>query len=475
MTITGKYLISRGFKEGKRIGAILKEFGSLFEDFPICDDWGKVELILEKHRAQQDLEDAQKLQTIPMLNINQTVQPFFNIVVIDPIEEENVEKVKLTIEEMVRVPTVVGAAVFPDACPSGNSAPVGTVFGAKNAIHPSWHSADICCSMFATNFGKRDPKLVMDQAFDVTHFGRGGRPREDEIPLPDPLMELLKHHTEDNHFFNDQKLQYCIRSHFATQGDGNHFLFVGQSQKTGDTWMVTHHGSRGFGARLYKSAMKIAETHRQRICPDVPKIHAWIPFDSDDGLNYFRALEYLSSWTQASHQAIHSLVSKPLRIKVRDQYWNPHNHVFMEKKSDGIPIFWHAKGATPVDQKFMHDTKGVQIIPLSMADPILLVTGTTTNTNHGFAPHGAGRNMSRTQHRKSKAGQTIEEILAEETAGLDIRFFGGDPDITELPSAYKCADTVESQIKRFNLATIVDKIQPYGSIMCGHQDWSRRR
>jgi hypothetical protein len=45
---------------------------------------------------------------------------------------------------------------MPDACPTGpeGQIPVGGVVVAKNAIHPGFHSADICCSVMLTDFGK---------------------------------------------------------------------------------------------------------------------------------------------------------------------------------------------------------------------------------------------------------------------------------------------------------------------------------
>ena len=85
----------------------------------------------------------------------------------------------------------------------------------------------------------------------------------------------------------------------------------------------------------------------------------------------------------------------------------------------------------------MPDITGPRLIPMNMAEPILIVEGATTDSNLGFAPHGAGRNISRTKHRKSKGEQPIAEIFKEETEGLDIRFFSEEIDITELPSAYK--------------------------------------
>ena len=62
--------------------------------------------------------------------------------------------------------------------------------------------------------------------------------------------------------------------------------------------------------------------------------------------------------------------------------------------------------------------------------------------------------------------------MAEETAGLDARFYSGVPDASELPSAYKNAATVQAQIQRFGLAKVVDYVDPVGSIMAG--DWMAR-
>ena len=106
-----------------------------------------------------------------------------------------------------------------------------------------------------------------------------------------------------------------------------------------------------------------------------------------------------------------------------------------------------------------------------MAEPILIVSGETTAANLGFAPHGAGRNMSRTKHRKSKAHLTNEEVFAEETKNLDVRFYSKEIDITELPSAYKSAATVQKQMKEFGLGQVEDEVMPYGSIMAG--DWQK--
>ncbi len=153
-------------------------------------------------------------------------------------------------------------------------------------------------------------------------------------------------------------------------------------------------------------------------------------------------------------------------------FWNEHNFIFRTPSSgpDQPDLFYHAKGATPLDDQFLPDSfEGLRLIPLNMREPILVVRGTTNDTNLGFAPHGAGRNMSRTAHKqlRRESGQTDHEIFTAETDGLDVRFFSGAVDISELPSAYKNAADVQRQMELFDLGEVVDRIQPYGCIMNG--------
>ena len=79
----------------------------------------------------------------------------------------------------MKTPTLIAGAVMPDACPTGEaSIPVGGVVVADNAIHPGFHSSDICCSVMATDFGEgHSAETVLNLAHKVTHFGKGGRKR----------------------------------------------------------------------------------------------------------------------------------------------------------------------------------------------------------------------------------------------------------------------------------------------------------
>ena len=445
--VTGNDLLNLGLKPGKWFKDALEHINAH---------------ALEGEALHAYLDTVKPAPVFPLLA--QPVSFHENIRAETVVEQQNIDYVKQSMQQLMRTPTVVAGAIMPDACPAGplGTIPVGGVVATRKAIHPGMHSADICCSVMLTNLGKMDPKAVLDVAQGITHFGPGGRPAESQFALPAEILAEM----QANPFLNNERSLKMAREHLGTQGDGNHFLYVGISKNTGDTMLVTHHGSRGVGAVLYGNGMKIAEFFRREISPETAPDNAWIPSESPEGVNYWNALQTVRKWTKQNHLVLHDAIAAKLSAPVLQRYWNEHNFVFR----DG-DVFYHAKGATPLDPKFMPDITGPRIIPLNMAQPILIVEGATTANNLGFAPHGAGRNLSRTKHKYSKTGQTNEAVFAEETQGIDARFFFNRIDISELPSAYKNAEDVKQQITDFNLATVIDEIQPYGCIMAG--DWEQ--
>lgn len=440
MTITAKDLIAAGMKPGKWFPQAVEAANAA------GDDW---------------LAAAMTFVPTVLPLADAGTKPFF--VNIDPqseAEEANVAACVATMTEIMRTPFVKAGAIMPDACPAGplGTIPVGGVVVSSD-IHPGMHSADICCSMSLTNYGSTDPAALLDAVHAVTHFGPGGRERGKQIRPPASVMAA----------FEVSQLLASLTSaaieHFATQGDGNHFAYVGTLKSTGDTVLVTHHGSREPGAQLYKKGMQIAERHRLALSPETLKQNAWIPADTREADDYWSALQTIREWTKASHLAIHDMAAARINARPADHFWNEHNFVF--RRADGL--FYHGKGATPAFDGWADDATDLTIIPLNMAEPILIARGLNADHGLGFAPHGAGRNFSRTAHKRQMAGRTDAEIFAEETKGIDARFFMGMPDISELPSAYKNAASVRAQIESHGLATIVDEVLPYGCIMAG--DW----
>ena len=354
-------------------------------------------------------------------------------------EQNNLDAVLKTMRELTKTPVVESASIMPDACPAGpmGTIPVGGVVASKH-IHPGMHSADVCCSVMVSVYSDMEPKDVLEQVYAATHFGPGGR---HEHIMSDGLRGLVRGNpiTAPHENIADW--------HMGTQGDGNHFSFVGRLKSTGETALVTHHGSRGFGARVYKAGMVIAESYRRKLSPATLKQNAWIPNDTDDFSDYMKALDIVARWTQDNHAVLHNAPTQMPKTLM----WTKHNFVFVR---DGM--IYHAKGSTPA---WGDD---LEAIPLNMAEPVLLVRGLENPTALGFCPHGAGRNYSRTEHKRRGVAD-----MATETEGLDVRFWCGEADMSELPSAYKNAASVRRDIEAYGLAKVVDEVLPYGSIMAG--------
>ncbi len=444
MKYTGKDLLELGAPQGKQIGQLLRQVNAT------------------PHTREEVIALVEAVKPPPARPLMSEPAPCqWNLSPENDDEWANEQSVKATMAEVLRTPCVIEGAVMPDACPAGpvGTIPVGGVVATDAAIIPGMHSADICCSLMATVFNDAEPKAVLDKAQSITHFGPGGREVGKQFALPDTLKERMRQ--------LPMGVQQLSAAHLGTQGDGNHFLYVGVLESTGQTVMVTHHGSRGPGARLYTHGKKIAEKFRQVLSPETLKQNAWIPFDTPEGQQYWSDLQVIREWTKRNHECLHEAVAMT-EGTVDTRFWNEHNFVFRDEKTN---VFWHAKGATPINDEWLPDTNGTQIIPLNMAEPILFVKGTPNEQNLGFAPHGAGRNVSRTKHKKRLLGETDEAVFARETQHIDARFYSGNIDVSELPSAYKNAESVQNDMERFGLADVVDRVLPYGCIMAG--DWQQ--
>lgn len=437
--ITGFTLIAWGFKPGGYFKAAIERANQL-----------------RAGGADDDAIFADIQSLVPVTELMRTNAIEYGVFLDAETEAEraNAAAVVAHMDALMRVPTIVSGAVLPDACPSGmqeGTIPVGGAVACKDAIHPGFHSADICCSVALTLFKRDDdPKVVLDAMQAVTHFGPGGR--KDMIPLPREFVTAF-----DNPFLKG--LENMALGHFGSQGDGNHFAYVGRLASTGQIALVTHHGSRGFGAQLYKRGMAVAKKHTAIQAPKVPSHNAWLKASSADGEAYWSALQWVRRWTKASHFALHDLVAKRIGNAVVDRFWNEHNFVF--QKSDGL--FYHGKGATPSWAGFSEDDDGRTLIPLNMAEPILIVAHRDRKDALGFAPHGAGRNMGRKAFLRDNAPGM--------PAGIDARFYCGIADLSELPGAYKNTASVRAQIEKYGLADVSDVIEPYGCIMAG--DWEQ--
>jgi tRNA-splicing ligase RtcB len=456
--ITGNELLAIGFPEGKILGFALKLLPDLKElpedeilsllkkvkDNPehFLDDSLLEELataIIEEAKAPKD-------DTIALLD---TVNDY---AVYGPGQIEEGAKTQMAIA--MKLPVTVAGALMPDAH-QGYGLPIGGVLATRNAVIPYGVGVDIGCRMALTVFDIPETHFADNQAqykrelIAQTKFGAGnGFHGKDKSA----------HEVLDRGEFNlvpfIKQMHDKAYAQLGTSGGGNHFAEWGIIEFTEEyallnvskgkyLALLTHSGSRGFGATI--------AGHYTRLAKDICKLPkeaanlAWLDLDTEAGQEYWMAMNLAGDYASACHEIIHQKLSKAIGGNVIAKVENHHNFAWKETWS-GQELIVHRKGATPAG-------KGVMgIIPGSMTAPGFLVRGKGATNAINSASHGAGRQMSRTKAIQNITKEAMRAILKENNvtligAGLD-----------EAPMAYKDINVVMSEQKE--LVDIIAKFSP---------------
>lgn len=191
--------------------------------------------------------------------------------------------------------------------------------------------------------------------------------------------------------------------------------------------MLTHSGSRGFGATVAGYYTKLAK----ELCrlPKEAANLAYLDMNSAEGQEYWLAMNLAGDYASACHEVIHNRLSKAIGGTVLAKVENHHNFAWKEQWN-GQEVIVHRKGATPASKDVMG------IIPGSMTAPGFLVRGKGEMNSINSASHGAGRQMSRTKAIQTIKPDEMRTILKDH--GVTLIGAGLD----EAPMAYKNIDMV---------------------------------
>lgn len=367
----------------------------------------------------------------------------------------NIEQGALTqMEVAMKLPVTVSGALMPDAH-QGYGLPIGGVLATNNAVIPYGVGVDIGCRMalsiydipaehFLANENKYKRELIA-----WTKFGAGsswtGR-------------DKASHAVIDRSEFNATPLLKQLHDKAAVQlgtsGGGNHFVEFGIIEFDKDDAvlnipkgkylaLLTHSGSRGFGATLAGHYTKLAK----ELCklPNEAANLAYLDMNTAEGQEYWLAMNLAGDYASACHEVIHDRLTKAIGAHVLTKVENHHNFAWKETWK-GQDVIVHRKGATPA-------AKGVMgIIPGSMTAPGFLVRGKgEVNAIHS-ASHGAGRQMSRTQAIKNITNDEMRQVLKDH--GVTLIGAGLD----EAPMAYKNIETVMASQQ--DLVDVIAKFTP---------------
>lgn len=486
-TITGNDLLKAGFVSGSVLGKALSYSKTL-----LSEGWSPEMAIREATRLFKGSEVEKLRLRAEALDVKVACT-------IDNDEEmSNLELSLNRIREISKVPVVERVALMPDNCPSGGewgSIPVGGAVVTEHCILPSVHSADINCGMCLSFFETRDgAKRLTSTLGESCLFGPFPAPKERQVSHP-----VLDEGVWSNPFL--QGLEEEARIYLGTQGDGNHFSSLGvvavsnsllETLEDSGNYeliealrpyrgrtlhtLVTHHGSRKLGAMVYRRGIKQAEKYTSTIADGIPKNGCWLDTRTEEGNSYMMALDYVGRWTEANHEVVHERFLVAAGARKIARLSNHHNAIWRHSGK-----IYHGKGATPAWR--VDGRPQIGIIPLNMGSEILLVKGLDNDRFLSFAPHGAGRNKSRTALKSSfvnpDTGQEdpdlIRQSIGDTTSGLEIVWASGQADISEAPVAYKPAAKIKEELLKYGLASVMEGISPIGCMMAGHRERIARR
>jgi tRNA-splicing ligase RtcB len=357
-----------------------------------------------------------------------------------------------------RVPVARGAALMPDAH-VGYGLPIGGVLACENAVIPYAVGVDIACRMKLSVLDM-PPDTILSK-FNLyrealeggTRFGVG---REYDTPKSHAVMDQDWTVTKITRERKDRAWKQL-----GTSGSGNHFVEFGVltlderddelNLDAGEyVALLSHSGSRGAGSAVCSTYSAIAESRLPKRYKELGRL-AWLDLDSQEGAEYWAAMNLMGDYAAANHDVIHKSVAKLLGARIVAGVENHHNFAWKEQHGDRELIV-HRKGATPASQGELG------VIPGSMADPAFVVRGKGNAQSLRSASHGAGRRMSRKAAKQMYSWRAVQNDLARK--GIRVLSAGAD----EVPGVYKnIADIMREQT---DLVDIVARFDPKIVKMC---------
>lgn len=350
-----------------------------------------------------------------------------------------------------QTPVAVGGAVMPD-CHLGYGLPVGGVLATKGNVIPYAVGVDVACRIAfsvldipITEFEKNPDKLGKCIQ-DGSVFGMGGEWKERHNHK---VMDMDWSVTPVTRQLKDRAW-----SQLGTSGSGNHFVDLGiltlatpQLGLNPGKYMalMSHSGSRGTGAQVCKTYNDIAVRKLEPKYKEYFKNLAWLSLDSQEGQEYWKAMNLMGEYASANHACIHFEITSLLGARVLAKVENHHNFAWLEKHG-GEEVVVHRKGATPAGEGVLG------VIPGSMADPAYIVRGKGLDSSLNSASHGAGRRMSRRQGLKEMDREHWKGVLRQR--GVKLLSGGAD----ELPGVYK--DIKEVMAQQTDLVDIIGEFHP---------------
>jgi tRNA-splicing ligase RtcB len=218
-------------------------------------------------------------------------------------------------------------------------------------------------------------------------------------------------------------------------GSGNHFIEVSKDQE-GYLWLFLHSGSRGVGNKMAQHFIKIAQQQcERRFIPLPDRDLAYLVEGEPEFWDYIKHLRWAQHFALLNREEMMARVEDCFFKWVGDapeisQTVNCHHNYTEQERHFGSDVWLSRKGAISAQAGEWG------LIPGSMGTRSYVVQGKGNALALNSAPHGAGREYSRSKARKTF---TVDDLRARMG---DIEYRDTEAFVDEIPDAYKDIDVV---------------------------------
>lgn len=357
---------------------------------------------------------------------------------------------------LTKLPFVYGHIAIMADCHEGFGMPIGGVIACKDFIVPNAVGVDIGCGMCAVKTSLKPDLLSSETVRFILNQVRN------QIPMG------FSHHKTDQQWSGFLKAPDTAvvlqelnssRKQLGTLGGGNHFIEI-QSGNDGHVWFMIHSGSRNFGLKIAEEFHKQALSYCNKHHLELPhKDLAYLPFDSDQGQDYFSAMNFALAFAYENRQQMKSCIADIFANETRCDFLheiNIHHNFAAEEIHYGRSLIVHRKGATRAGKNL----EG--IIPGSMGTASYIVRGKGNPDSFDSCSHGAGRVMGRNEANRKLNFEQVRQSMKGIVFDTWPKGRKGKIDLSEAPAAYKDIDAVIEAQK--DLIDVIVKLKPLGVV-----------
>jgi tRNA-splicing ligase RtcB (3'-phosphate/5'-hydroxy nucleic acid ligase) len=332
-------------------------------------------------------------------------------------------------------------ALMPDAH-WGMGSTVGSVIPTDDVVMPAAVGVDIGCGMSAVRTHLTAGDL---EGRDLAPL-RQAIEREIPVSVGQYRARLSRSAAERaNKLADEASAQHVEPWSYAenwpeqlgTLGSGNHFIEVCLDESD-RVWVFLHSGSRGVGNRIARKHVRVAQEACARWYVNLPhKDLAFLPHGTDEFWAYLRDLRWAQRFAAENRaemvERVVACLAEFMGTDIRTEELITCHHNYTERERHyGRDVWLTRKGAINAEE----GRRG--LIPGSMGTRSYVVTGLGNRAAFNSAPHGAGRNFSRTEARRRF---TVSE-LTDAMKGIEWSEERAERFLDEIPGAYKDIDQI---------------------------------